>query len=117
MTVNPSNMDKEDLHWLRIDTANAYGINLHQQHTEQEAARLLLKPDQRPEGRADTSTIKRKRRSEKIAFVPCGDGSVAYLGMMLCDFLMFGERSITLWGAGDERFRQPVEADGAAPPL
>ncbi|WHQ70490.1 hypothetical protein [Methylorubrum extorquens] len=94
-------MDKSDLERLRIDTANAYGINLHQRYTEREAASLLIVPSRRLERKADISTIKRKRCSEKIPFVQCGDGSVAYLGMMLCDFLMFGERSVLLWGAGD----------------
>ncbi|CAO4154369.1 hypothetical protein [Methylorubrum extorquens] len=103
MTVNPLHIDKEDLRKLRIETADAYCINRYQRYTEQEAASLLIVPTRRPEGRADTSAIKRKRRSVKIPFVPCGDGSVAYLGMMLCDFIVFGERSVLLWGGGDER--------------
>ncbi len=115
MSVNPLLIDKQDLHWLRLDTATSYGIDPYRQYTEQEAARLLLAPDRRSEGRADTSTIKRKRRGGKIPYVPLGDSSVAYVGVMLCDFLVFGEQSVLLWGGGDERSQQPVTIEQSAP--
>ena len=113
MTVDPIHMNKEDLDRLRVGIGAEYGINLHQQYKEREAARLLIAPSQRPEGHVDVSTLKRKRRNRKIAFVPRGDGSIAYVGMMLCDFIAFGERSIFLWGvSGDQDGQQVSKGDG-----
>lgn len=116
MTIDPTRIDKGRLDQLRRDVAEKHGIDPYCRYTEREAACLLIRPDERANARADVSTLKRKRRACKIPYVPLGNSSVAYLGMVLCDFLMFGERSVLLWGGGDERSQQPVEADGATPP-
>ena len=120
MTIDPTRIDKEDLYRLRRDIADRHGIGLVDQYGEREAARLLIRPDERPDGAADVSTVKRKRRAGKIPHVPRGDGSVAYLGMMLCDFIAFGERSVLLWGGGQGEREggddPPTPTDGAAPP-
>ncbi|CAA2160924.1 hypothetical protein MBRA_06079 [Methylobacterium brachiatum] len=101
MTIDPTRIDKDHLRELRHSVAQAYGIDPHRQFTERAAASLLVPPDKRRGGSGDVSTLKRKRRTGKIPHVPLGDGSVAYLGMMLCDFIAFGERSVLLWGGGD----------------
>lgn len=106
MTIDPTRIDKDRLDQLRRDVAEKHGIDLYLQYTEQQAAFLLIRPDERSARRADRSTLKRKRRAGKIPHVPLGNNSVAYFGMMLCDFLMFGEQSVTLWGASDERSQQ-----------
>ncbi|MGU3540420.1 hypothetical protein [Methylobacterium sp. A54F] len=99
MTVNPNGMSNEQLLHLRVEIAKAYGIELYRQYSEKVSASLILPPDERPTGLVDASTIKRKRRSNKIPYVACGDGSIAYLGVMLCDFIIFGEASMLLWGS------------------
>ena len=121
MTIDSTRIDKEELHRLRRDVADRHGIDLHRQCREREAAKLLVPPEERREGSADVSTLKRKRRAGKIPFVPRGAGSVAYLGMMLCDFIAFGERSVLLWGGGDEGGGEGTDdptspTDGPAPP-
>ena len=101
MTIDPTRIDNDHLRELRHRVARAYQIEPHRQYTERMASSLLVPLDERRGGRSDVSTLKRKRRAGKIPHVPLGDGSVAYLGMMLCDFLAFGERSVLLWGGGD----------------
>lgn len=101
MTIDPTRIDNDHLRELRHSVARGYDIDLHRQYGERAAADLLVPPEERQDGRANVSTLKRKRRAGKIPHVPLGDGSVAYLGMMLCDFLAFGERSVLLWGGGD----------------
>ncbi|GJE12764.1 hypothetical protein [Methylobacterium longum] len=119
MTIDPTRIDKDHLRELRHSVARAYGIDPHRQYTERAAANLLVPPDKRQGGRGDVSTLKRKRRSGKIPHVPLGDSSVAYLGMMLCDFLAFGERSVLLWGCGKDGSEggdgDPNPAGGPAP--
>ncbi|SDA35522.1 hypothetical protein SAMN02799622_06112 [Methylobacterium sp. UNC378MF] len=120
MTIDPTRIDKDHLRELRHSVAQAYEIDPHRQYTERAAASLLVPPDERRGGRSDVSTLKRKRRAGKIPHVPLGDGSVAYLGMMLCDFLTFGERSVLLWGCGKDGCNDggmpPTRTDVAAPP-
>ncbi|MCJ2144351.1 hypothetical protein [Methylobacterium sp. E-066] len=115
MPIDPTRIDKEELRQLRRDIAEAHGIRLYLQYSERDAARLLIRPDERPDGSANVSTLKRKRRAGNIPHVPLGDCSVAYLGMMLCDFLAFGERSVLLWGSGDPDIIPPNPDDGSAP--
>ncbi|WP_162560637.1 hypothetical protein [Methylobacterium durans] len=115
MMVNPKGMSHEELMRIRIEVGRTYGIKLYQQYPEREAARLLLPSDERPEGSADTSTLKRKRRTNKIPYVACGDGSVAYLGLMLCDFIIFGENSMLLWGDNAPPPSPQAPPDDAAP--
>ena len=121
MTIDPTRIDKEELYWLRRDIAETHGINLFVRYTERAAAGLLSQPDERREGRVNVSTLKRKRRTGKIPHVPLGDGSVAYLGMMLADFIAFGERSVLLWGGGEAEGGgeggdvPPAPAGGPAP--
>ena len=120
MTIDPTRIDREDLDRTRRDIAAEYGISPGRQYTERQAAGLLLRPDERGDEAADTSTLKRKRRAGKISHVPRGDGRVAYLGMMLVDFIAFGERSVLLWGAGggraDSEILPATPEDAAAPP-
>ena len=119
MTIDPTRIDREDLDRTRRNIATEYGISPGRQYTERQAADLLVAPSEREEGGASTSTLKRKRRAGKIPYVPRGDGRVAYLGMMLCDFIAFGERSVLLWG-GDPGEREggvdpPTPTGGPAP--
>ena len=120
MTIDPLRIDKDHLRGLRDNVARTYGIDPHRQYTERAAASLLVPSEERREGSADVSTLKRKRRAGKIPHVPRGDGSIAYLGMMLCDFIAFGERSVLLWGVGqggrEGEADPPSPTDGAAPP-
>lgn len=120
MTIDPTRIEREELQSLRRDIAKAHGINLFLRYTEQDAARLLTRPDGRTGGTADVSTLKRKRRAGKIPHTPLGDGSVAYLGMMLVDIIAFGERSVLLWGGGagggDGEGMPSSPAGGPAPP-
>ena len=113
MIIDPTHISREDLDRTRREIAAAYGINPGCQYTERQAAGLLLRPDERGSEAADTSTLKRKRRSGKIPHVPRGDGRVAYLGMMLVDFLAFGERSILLWGGDPDIIAPGPEGDPA----
>lgn len=115
MTIDPTRIDKDHLRELRHSVAQAHEIDPHRQYTERAAASLLVPPDERRGGRSDVSTLKRKRRAGRIPHVPLGDGSVAYLGMMLCDFLAFGERSVLLWGGGDPGIITPDPEGGSAP--
>lgn len=115
MPIDPTRIDKEELRQLRRDISEAHRIRLCLQYSERDAARLLIRPDERPDGSADVSTLKRKRRAGKIPHVPLGDGSVAYLGMMLCDFIAFGERSLLLWGGSDPGIIPPDPEGGTAP--
>ena len=119
MTIDPTLIDREDLDRTRRDIATEYGISPGRQYTERQAADLLVAPSERKEGGASTSTLKRKRRVGKVPHVPLGDGSVAYLGMMLCDFIAFGERSVLLWGGGpgghEGGVDPPTPTDGPAP--
>lgn len=113
--VDPRGMPREVVDHLRSEIGRRYGINLFDQYSEREAAKLILLPEKRPSGSADTSTIKRKRRSNKIPFVACGDGSVAYLGLMLCDFLLFGKNSMFLWGVSAPLRSPQTPTEAAAP--
>lgn len=115
MIVNPSAIPEGRLAQIRMEVAREYGISPHRQYTEREAARLLIPPDERPDGSADVSTLKRKRRTGKIPFVDCGDGSVAYLGLMLCDFIVFGRGSPALWGNSTAQ-QAPEGPSGSAAP-
>ena len=115
MTIDPTRIDKDHLRELRHSVAQAYGIDPHRQYTERAAASLLVPLDKRRGGSGDVSTLKRKRRAGKIPHVPLGDGSVAYLGMMLCDFLAFGERSVLLWGGADPGIIPSDPEGGSAP--
>ena len=120
MSIDPTRIDRNDLRELRHSVARAYGIDPHRQYSERAAAGLLVPPEDRRGGSADVSTLKRKRCAGKIPHVPLGDGSVAYLGMMLTDFLAFGERSVLLWGGGKEGTdgggTPTTPTDSAAPP-
>jgi hypothetical protein len=116
MTIDPTRIDKDHLRELRHSVARAYDIDPHRQYGERAAANLLIPPDERRDGSADVSTLKRKRRAGKAPYVPLGDGSVAYLGMMLCDFIAFGERSVLLWGGGDPGII-PSDPEGGPAPL
>lgn len=115
MTIDPTRIDKDHLRELRLSIARTYAIDPHRQYTERVAASLLVPPGERRDGSADVSTLKRKRRAGKIPHVPLGDGSVAYLGMMLCDFIAFGERSVLLWGGGDPGIIPSDPEGGSAP--
>lgn len=116
MLINPTRINKEDLHRIRHNVAGSHGIDLYRQYKERAAASLLVSPDERQERSSDVSTLKRKRRAGKIPYVPLGDGSVAYLGIMLCDYIAFGERSVLLWGGGDPGIISPDPEGGPAPP-
>lgn len=96
--MNPCKIDPKELNFMRTRVAQEYGIALYQQVSERTAAFLLLPPGKRTSGRADTSTLKRNRRRGKVPFVPHGNGSIRYLGVMLCDYILFGELSVYLWG-------------------
>lgn len=115
MMVNPLGIPHEELMRIRIEVGRKYDIELYQQYPEKKAAWLLLPPDERLRGDADTSTLKRKRRTNKIPFVASGDGSVAYLGLMLCDFLIFGENSMLLWGDSAPGSSPQTPTEAAAP--
>ncbi|MCJ2066509.1 hypothetical protein MKK63_28005 [Methylobacterium sp. J-088] len=114
MTIDPTRIDKDQLHELRHSVARAYDIDPHRQYGERAAAALLIPPGERRNASGDVSTLKRKRRAGKIPHVPLGDGSVAYLGLMLCDFLAFGERSILLWGGDPGSI--PADPEGGPAP-
>lgn len=115
MIIDPTRIDKDHLRELRHSIARAHDIDPHRQYGERAAAGLLVPPENRRDGSADVSTLKRKRRTGKIPHVPLGDGSVAYLGMMLCDFIAFGERSLLLWGGSDPGIIPPDPEGGSAP--
>ena len=115
MTIDPTRIDKDHLRELRDSVARAYGIDPHRQYTERAAAALLVPLDERQTSKGDVSTLKRKRRAGKIPFVPLGDGSIAYLGMMLCDYIAFGERSVLLWGGVQGGADPPTPTGGPAP--
>lgn len=115
MILNPCAIPEDRLEQIRTEVAREYGISPYLQYTEREAARLLIPPDERPDGSADVSTLKRKRRSGKIPSVDCGHGSVAYLGLMLCDFIVFGSASLALWGNNAAQ-EAPEGPSGSAAP-
>ena len=99
---DPRKIPKDDLERMCAQVAASYGIERWGTHySEQEAARLLIPPQRRPD-LADTSTLKRNRRGGRVPYVAYGKDRVQYMGEMLVHYILFGEKACLLWGGSDE---------------
>lgn len=97
--MDPRKIPDETLQQMRLKVSEAYQIPFWgSTYSEQEAAWLLIAPAKRPDGLADTSTLRRNRRKGKVPYTPTGDGSIRYWGGHLVDYLLFGEKAVLLWG-------------------
>jgi hypothetical protein len=75
----------DDLQKKREGVAEEYGIAIYRQYSEKQAAPLIG---------TSYDTLKRKRKQGKIPYVDRGGESVGYMGFMLIDFILFGEKSV-----------------------
>ena len=64
---------------LAEQIAYGHGFNLYQQYDEKQAARFIS---------VHPNTLKKARKSGKIAFLQKGDRAVAYFGFQLADYLI-----------------------------
>ena len=71
----------DDREKLRERVAAEQNFRLYTRYSEKEAAQKIG---------WDYSTLKRKRRAHLVPFVDMGGGSIAYLGFMIADILLFG---------------------------
>ncbi|WP_342150206.1 hypothetical protein [Methylorubrum sp. SB2] len=79
----------DQLNIMRAEVAREHGITLYAQYNEQRAAHFL---------KLDLSTVRRNRRAGRVPYVQYGNGGVRFLGVMLCDYILFGADAVRLWG-------------------
>ena len=77
----------DDLQKLREGVAEEYKIALYRQYSEKQAAAIM-----------GTSrwTLRRKRELKQIPYVDKGGDSVAYMGIHIADFILFGVGSVDI---------------------